>query len=51
MFLYFLFSTGIYGETIDFEKEKGYALANLTLMQNCSTVMKLKAKKLADLAF
>merc|ERR1711990_448640 len=32
-----LSATGIFGETIDFEKEQGYALANLTLMENCST--------------
>jgi len=32
-------ATGIFGEKIDFEKEKGYALANLTLMQNCSTAI------------
>ena len=33
-----LFSTGINGEKIDFEKEQGYAVANLTLMENCSAV-------------
>jgi len=31
--------TGIYGETIDFAKEKGYAIGNLTLMENCSVTI------------
>merc|ERR1711874_244205 len=32
-------ATGINGEKIDFEKEQGYAVANLTLMENCSATI------------
>lgn len=31
--------TGIYGNPIDYEKEQGYAVGNLTLMENCSVTI------------
>jgi len=34
-----LSATGIFGEKIDFEKEQGYAVGNLTLMENCSATI------------
>jgi len=34
-----LADTGIHGEKIDYAKEQGYALANLTMMENCSVAI------------